>query len=548
MERLKERILLPVMLVVIFYSAGLLLNDAGSSSGDSNPVHTPTTLGNSVRAQAGSLASQPAYGRRSSPELSATEFANPKLTNLPSSLRILSGSTPRHHAQALTLASPLLKTPTPNSSGNISQVPSTLTKLNDVSLDQVDDLERAPLVEPHAKTNSPAIPWSELDRFEIQPEDLISFPAASSNTNQPALEPIADLKATPRVRSVDSENSRRNGVTRTNAPKPDSDLSLKAETINWSPMTVQNYQKKVAYAVSMARRGAYSTAKSELIDALFSLSVALDDAHGNTRFTQAHREAMTAISESEDFTNQINMRTSTVLAGHATRLNPELHAQLKTANQYQTAYLHLAETKLRDSVANTAIASSALRAMGKVFAAEQSVERGSSNDYAAKAVLCFGLASSLDSSDAESANLLGVIYARLNYLDQARDTLVESLRRNPSSQAWRNLASVHQKRNELELAQMARGEAVRAAEFKTATRSPLVQWTSPSQFARVSGMVEPPAATHANQVSPQYQQANRAGRGFQNPYQRPQSQSYQNRTATIQNQPVQHPQSQIRFR
>jgi tetratricopeptide (TPR) repeat protein len=76
---------------------------------------------------------------------------------------------------------------------------------------------------------------------------------------------------------------------------------------------------------------------------------------------------------------------------------------------------------------------------------------------------------------------LGVLLARSGQLEEARDLLKQSLRVNPATQSWANLAKVHARLNEPQLAQLAKAEFIRTAQLP-ARVAPEIQWKPMEQF------------------------------------------------------------------
>ena len=89
-----------------------------------------------------------------------------------------------------------------------------------------------------------------------------------------------------------------------------------------------------------------------------------------------------------------------------------------------------------------------------------------------------------------AANELGVLYARYGQLPEARQLLVHSVTVHPHVEGWHNLATVHRRLGETELAQRAEGESqllAQQAGKSSANSSEMVRWVDPKTFAASGG-------------------------------------------------------------
>ena len=121
----------------------------------------------------------------------------------------------------------------------------------------------------------------------------------------------------------------------------------------------------------------------------------------------------------------------------------------------------------------------------------------------------FHAALAVDSRNARAAHELGVQYAQFGRLEDARRLLVMSVNLAPQPEAWHNLAVVHERLGELELARKARYELQLASRAESgrsvAANGVTVDWVDPARFKDHNG----PAAT------PAVRAAARPGAGYQ---------------------------------
>lgn len=169
-------------------------------------------------------------------------------------------------------------------------------------------------------------------------------------------------------------------------------------------------------------------------------------------------------------------------------------------------YFQFAQQRLADACGNQTIASRALFAWGKVEMAENKKTGGDHPLNEPKAMALYQASLMVDARNQRAANELGVALAQYGQLADARDVLVHSVLTSPTRESWQNLAAVHQRLGEHELAKRARYEseliARRTPQVAAADMS--VQWVSPHEF--VTGQPAPQTA-QVVPAQPQVRQA-----------------------------------------
>ena len=227
------------------------------------------------------------------------------------------------------------------------------------------------------------------------------------------------------------------------------------------------------------------------------LAEANDQATGTRHHTAALQESLTALEEMDDFISG-KSDLGIFIAGHETRVLANADPAFLTPTFARLEYLRYAESRLGVAVNQLAIASDALRSLGKIHEIANRFEADISSLANAKSMVMLRVATSVNTQDAVSARELGVHYARLNRLQEAKSLLVKSLLITPDATAWSNLAAVHQALGEDQLAWQAWNEAQLANQWNY--RTPLVHWTNPQQFTQVQSMVDPPVMTAQRQT------------------------------------------------
>src|SRR5207244_4231491 len=98
----------------------------------------------------------------------------------------------------------------------------------------------------------------------------------------------------------------------------------------------------------------------------------------------------------------------------------------------------------------------------------------------------------------------GVLYARYGQLQEARQLLVRSVTLHPHREGWQNLAAIHRKLGEIDLAQRAEAERQSLERQGTAANdtNAMVRFVDPKTFAASGGGdVNWPASVAAKQTA-----------------------------------------------
>lgn len=259
-------------------------------------------------------------------------------------------------------------------------------------------------------------------------------------------------------------------------------------------------------AIQLADRGAYFSARSEFIQALRVVTQALDAQSGDTQHSQALAEGLRALSEADDFAPsgarlEADLDLSSIIASHRTPVLKEQDlsgvSPLMALQQYYT----FAQQRLTAAGGEEPAASQALFGLGRLtqLMAERSAD--SRRLHAPKAMTLFQAALAVDRRNARAAHELGVLYAQFGQLEDARRLLVISVNLAPEKYAWHNLAIVHERLGELDLARKARYElqlASQAAGNRTVASSGVsVEWVDAARFKDTAGPASTPPAVRA---------------------------------------------------
>lgn len=242
-------------------------------------------------------------------------------------------------------------------------------------------------------------------------------------------------------------------------------------------------------------RGAHFSARAEFLEALRAGAAALDarsNAHTAESRTSAVDAALLALTEAEDFAiSQVAGRGADLalaVRSHRSGLLHEVDVVQRTAAQAHQVYCEFACEQLGEAVANLPCGSVSLHGLGKVYAALGSQGTSGPVDARAKAEVYYTAALRVDADNFPAANDLAVLLAEDGRLEQARQVLRTGLAASPHPTMWNNLASIHDRLGEPQLAAAARWEAQALANGAAGGGRALVpthdvQWIPAQSFA-----------------------------------------------------------------
>lgn len=243
-------------------------------------------------------------------------------------------------------------------------------------------------------------------------------------------------------------------------------------------------------AAGLAERQALFAAKKEFEQALRTAAQALDAPAGDDLHLRALTAAFTAFDEAEDFaprqqTADDDLTVAELVHSHRT---PILHGtDLRRTNSLTAlqAYYQYAQQQLTIGVGGLPASAEALFGLGKVQTLLGGENSSTPQMHTARAIVFHQSALAIDRSHAQAANELGVLLARSGDWKEAKEVLLASLRVRPEPTTWRNLARVHERLGEVDLARRAEFERGKLI-GDSGDNNFGVQWVDQSAFARMS--------------------------------------------------------------
>jgi hypothetical protein len=264
------------------------------------------------------------------------------------------------------------------------------------------------------------------------------------------------------------------------------------------------------WAWSAAQKGMLYSAKDELVQALALVAQAADVQQGGNTRTAALGAGLTALKEARDYSplpghGAARHSVADIARTHRTALLKQAGDLPPVVAQQQ--YYNFAQQQLALAVAGEPAGSQTLCALGKIQMAMASQTTDPESLDGPQALVFFQAALAVDARNYLAANELGVLLARYGQLADARRALLHSVSIQPHAEGWQNLAIVHQRLGETELARLAENERQLLMQGQAAGQlsdAKLIEWVDPKTFAARSdkdaGWPSPTAA-HPPQAS-----------------------------------------------
>lgn len=243
-------------------------------------------------------------------------------------------------------------------------------------------------------------------------------------------------------------------------------------------------------SVKLALRGALYSARAELLDALRLLSQALDARDGTAHRVRALSAALTAMEESDDFTQSSGgaaVALADVIRPHQTPVLKVIEVNGLSPLTCSQHYFAFAQQQLTLAAGGEPAAAPTLYLLGKVHSQLAGQTANVRSAHIARAMVYHQTTLAIDPRHYQAANELGVLLARFGELASAKQMLLASLTSRATVSAWHNLASVHERLGETDLANKARYEAqLMAGKMPAGSNGQSVQWVDAATFAAQS--------------------------------------------------------------
>ena len=245
-------------------------------------------------------------------------------------------------------------------------------------------------------------------------------------------------------------------------------------------------------ALRLAERGALYSARAELLEALRLVAQAQDAQSGGASCASALDAALAALEEADDFSSPrgakaAHVSLADVIRPHRTPVLKRVDASRLSGLAASQHYLAYAQQQLALAAGSEPAAAQSLYLLGKVHTHLAGESASIAPAHTAHAMVFHQAALAIDPQHYQAANELGVLLARFGELTAARKMLLTSVKSNATPSAWHNLAAVHERLGETDLAKRARYEAeLLAGKSQRPASGHSVQWVDAATFAAQS--------------------------------------------------------------
>ena len=371
------------------------------------------------------------------------------------------------------------------------------------------------LADPPTESSSAEVPSADAIATDILPFEIESNVLSEFTDTPEDLSVIANLELTPsstlpgstRLPSVDLETMQ---TTMQTVVSESENLEAGSPPIKigLSESDAQKAVHNIEYGKSLSRRGAAYAARQEFYASLRILAQSHDKQVGGTAYTEALRNGILAIKEAQDFIvtdteAQIGLSVPNVIETHSTKVISTESAAEMTAIEAAQRYFAYASHQLSRCGGQNVVAAEALYCLGKLHSVQAKSGSNDSKLDLAKAMIYHQAAITASDSNFRSLNELGVLYANSGRFGEAKQMLKRSLRIKQLPQAWQNLAVIHQRMGEHQLAQLANRE------FEmTSTQAPIsvIRWTPTEEFNKNAPLLQRPVS-QASAILPDSEEA-----------------------------------------
>lgn len=331
---------------------------------------------------------------------------------------------------------------------------------------------------------APAIAWpAALPTESPQPEENQSAPQVAS-LPPPSAAPAPKPSEPPAPQPPAAIPVRRDLLPAPLAPQ-------EAESLRSVDLQAQ---QKLVRAQELAGRGAAWSARGELLDVLRMIAEACDSMRQSEEFRRSLRNGLEALREVEDFApkqgnagREINVPV--IVAAHRTPALKGAPVDHLTPLAAQQEYLSYAQRQLAAAAGGTVSGSAALYGLGRLQETVSTTSAGGRSPIAApRAMALYQAALLADRTNHLAANELGVLLAKYGENAAAKQILIHSLQTQQQAVTWNNLAIVHDRLGERDLAQKARlaGQQIATKTGSTAGAAERVRWVDAATFAAAS--------------------------------------------------------------
>lgn len=331
---------------------------------------------------------------------------------------------------------------------------------------------------PEIAVEEPAVVKSGLTPLVVTPREIPDTELAEEEVEQLPVTPESIAQAQPAAPAVQQPPVEQPPVEQPPAMVAHSPATMAA---------LARAHERVRHGIQLAEKGALYAARREFTTAIKTIAQANDVEQRSRECTKATIAGFVALKEANDFADpNVGFGESEIarlVAGHKTTVLKDADVTDMPPTIAAQYYYSYAKEQLALAVGRETIGSIALYGLGKVIIAGAG-PNAQQLEYAGPAMALYQAALMAEPHNFRAAHELGVLLAGTGQLELARQMLIGSVSVSSQPIIWQNLAAVHSRLGEQQLAQQARQRAEALRQTNPESKAPPVQWVDPATFAK----------------------------------------------------------------
>jgi|GEM_PF-2729670 len=250
--------------------------------------------------------------------------------------------------------------------------------------------------------------------------------------------------------------------------------------------------ERVRHAIQLAEKGAMYASRKEFTSALSLISQARDVEFGTRQYSQATAAGLQALKEATDFVKpgSATADITRVVAGHKTPILKGLDVSDLPPSLAAQHYYDYAKVQLSNGIGRETVGSIALYGLARIIVAGAGAN-AQQMEYTGPAMALYQAALICEPQNFRAAHELGVLLASTGQLELARNMLLGSASASPQPMMWKNLAVVHSRLGEAQLAAEAQQKATVLEQTSPSANTPAVKWVDPATFSQIGSASDP---------------------------------------------------------
>jgi tetratricopeptide (TPR) repeat protein len=255
--------------------------------------------------------------------------------------------------------------------------------------------------------------------------------------------------------------------------------------------------ERVRHAIQLAEKGALYASRKEFTTALTQISQARDVEFGTRQYSQATAAGLLALKEANDFVKPgtATANLSRIVASHKTPILKDLDVSDLPPALAAQHYYDYAKVQFATGIGRETVGSIALYGLGRIIVAGAGAN-AQQIEYTGPAMALYQAALICEPQNFRAAHELGVLLASSGQLELARNMLLGSATASPQPMMWKNLAVVHARLGEVQLAAEAQQKAAVLEQTSPNANTPAVRWVDPTTFAQMGSATDPALPPH----------------------------------------------------